>query len=163
MEKNKNIFDKIKMNKKGLEMKSAFFALTVISIAIVAAVGIHLFEWNREYGAGLENEFPQLAEFNKLDELSLTAAGFKNQSSTSDPSPGTDSESNTFRAAYGIITNIFSQFSIIFGNKQNPGLLASLGDKFGLPNYLLEGLFILMTLAIVFWIIAVIFRLGGKV
>lgn len=142
------------MNKKGLQFKLAFFGIIIASMMIIA-VGVIIGEWNTVYNSGLDYD---LGSYNKLTEISGSAES--QQSALSPDNPETDSnfEASTFRAAYGVITKIFLPFEVVFGKE---GLIASVTNRFGLPDYVRQGVIAMAILAFVFALVAIIFRIPG--
>lgn len=142
------------MNKKGLQFKLAFFAVVVASMAIIA-VGVIIGEWNTQYESGLQYD---LGSYNKLNDISGSAES--QQATLSPDSPDTDSnfESSTFRSAYGVITKIFLPFEVVFGKE---GLIAALTNRFGLPDYVRQGIVAMSIFAFIFALVAIIFRIPG--
>ena len=139
--------------KKGLSLKSSFFAVIVMGI-IVAAVGTTLSEWGTFY----ENPIPyDLDNYNKIEDVSATAGEQQQALSPNDPDPGTNAEASTFRGGYGIISNIYQPFRIVFGND---GMLDAVTERFGLPDYLRQALVTMMVIAFTFAIVAIVFRLS---
>lgn len=140
--------------KKGLQLKKAFFAVIVLSMVIIA-VGVIIGEWNTEYDAGLEYD---LGSYNKLTSMTNEASNQQGSLSSENPGSGSDFESETFRASYGIITKIFTPFEVVFGKE---GLLAAVTNRFGLPDYVRQGIVALCVFAFIFAIVAIIFRIPG--
>ena len=144
---------RLHMNKKGLRLKNAFFAIVAVSM-VIAAVGIIVGEWNVAYDTDLAND---LGEFNTLQNISAEANRQQGRISPNDPDPGTNFEANTFRGVYGIISDIYRPFRIVFGDS---GLLDSVTERFGLPDYVRQGLVTMFIFAFTFSIVAIVFRLG---
>lgn len=141
-------------NKKGLQFKSALFALVAISLAITA-VGVWVNQWNQDYGSGLTYD---LGGYSSLDELSSYASSSKGTISVKtsfDTTGSGDFEGTSLRGAFGIINNIFLPFEVVFGDG---GLIDSIEDRWGIPNYITIGIVTFMTIAILFSIIALFFR-----
>ena len=142
------------MNKKGLQFKSALFALVVASI-IILAVGYWINEWNTSYDAGLTYD---LGDYQKLDELSSYASSSKgNISAQSSFDTGGDFEGTSLRGAFGIVNNLFTPFKVLLGEG---GLIDAIEDRWGIPNYITLGISTMMVLAIIFALIALFFRKG---
>ena len=141
------------MNKKGFEFKSGLFSVVAISM-LVLAFGIIIAGQSDFYGSGVTSE---VSGYNRLNNMSSIAGGYRSGVSPDDPEPGSDPEANTFRGVYGILTNIFSTFDLVLGEG---GLLDSAITQFGLPSYVRQGIITFMLIAITFSLIAVIFRLG---
>lgn len=142
-----------RLNKKGVQIKSGFFAVIAVSMFVIA-IGIIVGGWNTAYGSGIESD---LGAFNKLDNVSSDVNIQKGRLSPNDPEPSGDPESNTFRGVYGILTNIYQSFDLVFGNE---GMLDSVTTRLGIPDYVRQGLIALMVAALTFALIAIIFRLG---
>lgn len=145
-----------KLNRKGLSFKNSFFAIVVVGL-LASAVGVILLQNQSYYGFGVTSD---LEGFNKVDDVSSISQGQQGKINA-DSTPGVDPESSTFRGVYGIITGLPSNFALVFGSD---GMINSLTDRFGLPDYVYYGIVTLMFLAVIFAIIAIIFRLqGGQV
>lgn len=147
---------KLVNDKRGLEFKSAFFAVVAVGIFAVA-MGVHLSAWNVQYNSGLD---PDLEDFNQIEVISEQTQIQQDKLSTNDPDPGQDAEANTFRGVYGVLANIFEPFRVVFGEG---GMLDSITDRFGIPDYVRQGIVIMMIAAITFALAAIIFRLGRTV
>ncbi len=142
---------KMKMNKKGVQLKSAFFAVTVISLFVVM-VGNWIISWNSQYGSGVTYD---LDKYNKLSSISLSVGEQRSSIGAQSSDTGSDAESSTFRRVFGIITNIFAPFEIVFGND---GMLDSIIERFGIPYEVELAIIIMMSASLIFTIIAIIFR-----
>jgi len=145
-------------DKRGLQFKNALFALVAMSVVIIA-VGNWVGSWNTTYDSGLEYD---LQGFNKLDELSDYASSSQGnvsvKSSFDTNAQIGDFEGTSLRGAFGIINNIFTPFTVVFGNG---GLLDSISDRWGIPNYITIGLMTAMILSLLFALIALLFRKSG--
>ena len=140
-----------KLNKKGLEMKSSFYAVIVVSMVIIA-VGVIVGGWSDKYGSGLNYD---LGEYEDLETFSDEAQTQKQSVTPQDPDPGSsDFEGKLFRGGYGILGRIFQPFRSIFN------MLESVETRFGLPSYVVEGTLSLIFFSFITMIIAIIFRLS---
>ena len=148
---------KYEMNKKGLVFKNAFFALIAMSM-IVIALGIWIAEWNDDYGAGLDND---LGEFNKLSSLSSEAQSQREaigvKSARSDSS--INFEGTAIRGVFGMLNNIYQSFRLVFGEG---GMIDSVTDRFGVPDFIRQGVVTMMIMAITFALAAIFFRLPRR-
>ncbi len=148
------------MNKKGLEFKLAFFALISFSIVIVS-VGVILTSWDVTYESGLTGDITDLKAFDALDETTDEArsqqAGINPESQSTEP--GSRFEDRTFRGGFGIINSIFGAYDIVLGDN---GMIAAISERFGIPNYIWQGILTMMTIAITMGIIAILFRLNRR-
>lgn len=142
-------------NKKGASLKMAFFALIAFSVVIIA-IGQNLAFWDSNYGTGMTSD---LGEFNKLDDVSSVAQDQKGSVSPGDDDPGDDPEASTFKSVFGILTNIFTPFKVVFGQG---GMLDSLQERLGIPDYIIQAIATMMIISLTFTIIAIIFRLGKQ-
>lgn len=141
------------MNKKGMQFQSSLFAIIVVGI-VISAIGVIITGFNANYHSGLEYDLGSYDKSGDIKEITRTQrSGISEQ----DPAPGTDAEANTFKAAFGIIQNIFSPYQVVIGEG---GLIDSVTDRFGIPDYIRIGIMTMITLAIIFAIVLVIFRLG---
>lgn len=136
-----------------MELKSALFAIVITSMMIVA-IGVIVNGWNTRYSSGLTYD---LGGYNELDAISGTAQSQQGSINPQSGEASSDFETGMFRGGYGIITNIFAPFRIVFGNN---GMIDSLTERFGLPDYIRQGIVTLMIFALIFSIIAIIFRLA---
>jgi len=142
-------------NKKGLQFKSALISLLVVSMCIIA-IGLWIGDWDSQYNSGLTYD---LDDYDKLDEVgayaSSTQGNISVKSSFEAGSGATNFEGTSLRGAFGIINNIFSAFDVVLGEG---GMIDSIEDRWGIPNYITLGIVSIMILAIVFAIIALFFR-----
>jgi len=136
-----------------LQLKSAFFALIVVGI-VVTAVGVIINGWNETYNSGLVSD---LGDYDQMSSVSAEAGTQQGKLSPNDPDPGTDAESSTFRGVYGVISNIYAPFRVVFGNN---GMIDSVTERFGLPDYLRQGIVTMIVIAFTFTLVAIIFRLA---
>ena len=143
---------KLKKDKRGLQFKNAFFAVIAIGL-IVTAIGVIIGEWNTQYNSGLSYD---LDEYNKNSEMAGTAEGYENSLSPDSPDSGQTFESTSTFSSYGIIGNILQPFRIIFGDN---GLIDSVTERFGIPDYVRYAIVTMMIFAFLFALIAIVFRL----
>jgi hypothetical protein len=142
-----------RVNKRGLQLKSAMFAAVIVS-TIIISVGVIIGEWGLEYDSGINYD---LSEYDNLHELSQEAQDEKTKITPQDPDPGSgDFEGKLFRGGYGIIGRIFLPFRSIFN------MLESVENRWGLPSYVTETILTLMYLALIYSAIAIIFRLPQR-
>lgn len=136
-----------------MEFKSTIWAIVMFSMILIAA-GVIVNERAGQYDSPLTSD---LGEFDKLGDV---ATSTETQQGSINPQSGeasSDYESETFRGGYGIITNIFSPLRVVFGEG---GILQSAGERWGVPSYILQGFVTMFILAIIFGIVAIVFRLG---
>jgi len=139
------------MNKKGVALKSAFFAIIVVGV-IITAVGTMIGEFGTKYNSGLNYD---LTEYDNSVSLSSEAQTQQNQITPQDINPGDGNfEAKTFMGGYGIMGRIFLPFKSVFN------MLESVEKRFGLPSYVMEAVITMITFALIFSVIAIIFRLG---
>ncbi len=136
-----------------MEISKAFYSIIVFSM-IMAAAGLIITEWSIDYNSGVTSD---LGELNKISLASTEAKSIQGKISPQTGEASSDFETDTFRAGYGILTSIFSPFRIVFGED---GMIDSVVERFGLPDYLWNGIIAMILFAIIFTIIAIIFRLG---
>ena len=142
-----------KMNKKGLELKQGLFSIIAVSLAVIAT-GTIITSWDDKYNSGVSSD---LDVFNKLNETSDFAGSSRGRISPNDPDPSEDAEANTYRGVYGILTNIFTSFDTVMGND---GMINEVTNRYGIPDYIRQGIIAMILLGITFALIAIIFRLG---
>lgn len=136
-----------------MQLKSAFFAIIALSVIMIAS-GIIINDWSIAYNSGITSD---LDNFNKLNEISKTAGVQQGNINPQSGEASSDFETETFRGAYGIITNIFAPLRIIFGNN---GMIDSITERFGLPDYIRQAIVTMIIFSLIFTIIAIVFRLG---
>lgn len=138
------------MDKKGLLLKNAFFAVIVASMVIIGT-GVIVGEWGERYNSGINYD---LSEYEDLDTFSGEAQTQKSGITPQDVDPGTgDFEGKIFRGGYGILGRIFLPFRSVWN------MFESVENRFGLPGWVGEGMLTMMFFALIFALIAVIFRL----
>ena len=140
-------------NKKGLIFRNAFFALIAVSL-IITAVGVIINSWNTTYDSGLLYD---LDEYDKLDDLSAEAGQQQSDINVKSTNTGEDFEGTSIRGVFGILNNIYRPFRIVFGDQ---GMLDSITERFGIPNYIRIALVTFMVMGITFALVAVLFRLS---
>ena len=148
---------KLIKDKKGLQFKAALFSLIAMSM-VIYGIGIWVNDWNTQYDSGLTYD---LGEYSKLDELSSYSSASRGNisvRSSFDTTAGGDFEGTSLRGAFGVVNNIFAPFRIVFGEG---GLIDSIEDRWGVPNYITIGLLSFFTIAIIFALIALFFRKPG--
>jgi len=149
-------FQKLTKDKRGLEFKLAFFAIVAVSMVIIAT-GAWIGEWNEDYSAGLTYDLGE--DFDRLDTLSGEASKQQGNITVRTSSQGEDFEGTSIRAGFGILQNMYAPFRVVFGEG---GMLDALTDRFGLPDYVRQGIVTMMIMAITFAIVAIIFRLNRR-
>ena len=142
------------VNNKGLVFKNAFYAIIGVSMVIIA-VGIIVGEWSQPYQSGITYD---LGEYNQLDSVAKSVNKSRAAISPNDGDSSETSQNSILRATFGIIADIFAPFRIVFGNG---GMIDSVTDKLGIPDYVRGGLILMMTVALTWAVIALIFRTGG--
>jgi len=142
------------MNKKGLVFKQAFLALIALSIMVIAT-GNWVNEWNNDYNANMDYN---LNEYNKLNDLSSEAQsqreaiGIKSASSDS----SINFEGTSIRGVFGMLNNIYAPFRMVFGDN---GMIDSITERFGMPDFIRQGLVAMMVMVITFTLASIFFRL----
>lgn len=139
------------MNKKGVQLKLAFYAVIVIGM-IVVLIGNWITAWDDRYDSNVDYN---LDEYNRLEDIGEDISVQQSGIGVRSTDTGTDAESNTFSRVFGIITNIFEPFSIVFGNN---GMIDSITEKFSLPDVVRYTIITLMLASLIWAIIAIIFR-----
>ena len=139
------------MNKKGLQFRNAFFAIIILGV-VVTSIGIIIANWNSYYNSGINWD---LGSFDQSSAVYSQTGTYINSTTSKDPTVGEDYQSNIYKAAYGIITNLVSPFAMVFG--QN-GMLYSISTMFGVPSYIIAAIISMMIIALVFAFISIIFK-----
>jgi len=143
-------------DRRGLEFRSAFFALIAMSTVIIAA-GVIVGNWSADYNSGVTYG---LGEYNNLNEIAGTAEDQRGDISVKSPTPrDTDFEGTSLRGVFGLLNNIYSSFNLVFGDN---GMIDSVTSRFGIPNYLSIALITIMVMAITFALIAIFFKLNRR-
>ena len=141
-----------RMNKKGFEFKSFFFAIIALGMLIVAT-GVHLASWNTAYDANLT---VNLDEFNRMNSITSQVESQQGSLSIDDTDPTSDAEANTYKGAFAVVSGLPSSvklvYSMIFSATERIGLSESAS------NYVAQGIVTMIALAVIFAIIAIIFR-----
>ena len=140
-------------NKKAFQIKSAFFAIIVLGL-VITAVGVIVNGWNTTYNAGLSYD---LQGFNQVDSVSSTAQSQQEGVNIKSANSGIDFAGTSIRGVFGILNNIYAPFRIVFGDD---GMLDSITERFGLPDYIRQGIVVMMIMAITFTLVAIFFRLS---
>jgi len=142
-------------DKRALQFKAAFFAIISVSVVIIAS-GIWVNDWNSKYNGELTYDLQGL---DKLDEMSATASTQQgNMSVKSSFSDVTNFEGTSLRGVFAVINNIFVPFRVVFGQG---GMLDSIVERWGLPDYIRQAIITFIIFAIIFAIIAILFRKPG--
>lgn len=144
-----------KMNKKGLQFKSAFFALTALSL-IILSMGNWITQWNGDYNSGLLYD---LDDYDKSTELKEISQSQSDNIGVKSSTQGEDFEGTSIRGVFGILNNIENSFLMVFGKD---GMLDSVGERFNIPNYVLFALVTFMIFGITFALVRIFFRLPGR-
>lgn len=142
-------------DKRGLEFKLAFFALIAVSL-IVVSVGIIINDWNSTYDSGLVSD---LGEFDKINSIQNEASGQQGKITVKSSTQDENFEGTSIRGVFGVLNNIYKSFRIVFGDN---GMLDSLTERFGIPDYIRQALVLMMITAITFTLIAIFFRLPRR-
>lgn len=140
-----------KMNKKGLEFKSAMFAIVAVGL-VIGAVTVSIDEWDQAYTSNLPND---LSEFDKSTTIAGNATGYEEGITPQSSGTAEFTESRTFTGVFGILTTIFDPLGLI---SDKGGLLDVAGERFKIPTYIIFSISTFMVLAIVFALVAIIFR-----
>lgn len=143
------------MNKKGMQLQSAMFAVIAMS-ALIIAMGVIITSWSDAYQSGTTYD---LNEYDNLDDVQVIIKGQQGALEPQDSSFSSEFENNIFKAGYGIITNIFEPFELVFGKY---GMINSIANRYGLPPYIGQTLLGFMVVAVVMSIIAIVFRLPRR-
>lgn len=142
-------------DKRGLEFKSSIFAIVIISMCTIA-IGVWIDDWNTNYDSGLTYD---LNDYDKLDEMSDYASSSKGNISVRSSFDEGSFEGTSLRGAFSIINNIFTPFEVVLGSG---GLVDSIQDRWGIPNYIIIGVVTMMVISILFALIALLFRKPGN-
>lgn len=135
------------MNKKGLEFKLVFFTIAIIGI-LITAVGIIVNDMSIEYGSGITSD---LGSYNKIGEASGYIEKYQGKIN-SEGEASTDYETITYRGVFGIIANIFAPFTMI------TIMINNVFERYGIPDYIKQGLILMIIASVVFTLVAIIFR-----
>ena len=133
-----------------MEFKATFFAIIIVGI-LVSAIGVITNDWGIEYGSNITND---LSMYNKIGESSDYISGYQGKINPQTGETSTDPETITYRGVYSIISGIFRPFTII------AKMIDSLFETFGLPVYIKQGIMAMILASVVFYIVAIIFRMS---
>lgn len=153
-------FQRLK-SKKGVELKIALFAVIAVGLFVVAAT-VNLQRWDVTdagpiYESGISTQAQQdLQPFDSSDEISTQIEADRQSISQSSGAEG-DAEGNIFQAVFGIVVIIPKTLNLVFGSN---GMLDALATRFGIENYVIVGVATLMSIALIWAIIAIVFRRG---
>jgi len=138
-------------NKQGVQFKLAFFAVVALSMVVIST-GVIIEDWNTKYNSGLTYD---LSDYSKLDEMSASAKGQKgNISVKSSAQDESNFEGTSIRAAFGIINTVYAPFKVVFGNG---GMLDSVTERFGAPDYIRQGIVTMIFIAFTWAIVTILF------
>ena len=135
-------------NKKAMEFKLVFFAVIIVGI-LTTAVGIIVNDMSLEYGSNITSD---LGSFEKIGESSNYIKNYQGKINPQSGEASSDAETTTYRGVFGIIANIFSPFTMI------SSMIGNIWERFGLPDYIKEGLVAMLIASVVFTLVAIIFR-----
>lgn len=151
----KNKLKSWKKDKRGLEFKLAFFAVITASVVVIAA-GVMVSEWNDTYDSGLTYDLENL---DKLDEVSDSVQQSQgNVTVKTSFSETTNFEGTSLRGVFRVLNNIFTPFRVVFGEG---GMIDSVTDRWGIPNYIRTMVVSMIIAAIIFALVAIFFRKPG--
>jgi len=143
-----------KKDKQGLQFKSALFAFVIVGV-IIFGVGTWIDQWNQDYSSNITYDLRKYDKSNEMYSYSSTSKLNLAPQSSFDSGEGTDFEGTSLRGAFGIINKIFLPFNFLTGTG---GLLDSVEDQFGIPEYITQAVTTLILFAVIFSIIALFFR-----
>jgi len=136
-----------------MEFKKVLFSIIIVSMVMVS-VGLIINGW-RVYNPAISNDLT--GEFNELDTMAGYSESYKGNINPQSGEASSDYEAETFRGGYGIITNIFPALRTVYGSG---GMLDKIAERFSIPVYIIQGIVAMFIFAIVFGIVAIVFRLG---
>ena len=143
-------------NKKGMEFKSAFFAIVAFGL-MITAIGVIIGDWNNTYQSGLTYD---LQEYDQTGKMASEIQGQKEAISPTSPDTTTgDFQGSILKGVFGVIADMYRPFGIVFGDG---GMLDSITERFGIPNYVRQALVVMMIAAITFTLIAILFGMPRR-
>jgi len=134
-----------------MEFKGTIFAIIAVSMVIIAA-SVAVDQLGDAYNSGITSD---LGKFNKLDSATDEVGDMQGRMVQQSGEASSDYEQETFRSGYGILTNIFKPLRLVFGED---GMIDSVIERFGLPDYIWNGWIAMISIAITTTIIAIVFR-----
>lgn len=137
-----------------MEFKKMIFAIIIFSM-IVTASGVIVTQWALYYHSGIASD---LGLYNKQQQMADLAQSQKGKINPQSGEASTDYEQVTYKGGWGIISSIHTSFDPVIGDN---GLINQLSQRFGIPNYIQMGIVSMIVIAIIFAIIALIFRKPG--
>jgi hypothetical protein len=150
------VIQRLRMNKKGVEIRSIFYTLGIMSLFIIAT-GVIISGWQEEYNSNVATS--DIAAYNKLNDVAGIANEQKNSITPDNPQATETVEDASYRGSFGILANLFSSLDMVFGSN---GIIQTATTQLGIPFYITQTILILGVLAVAFAIIAVIFRQSAR-
>ena len=147
----KSIMQSIK-DKKGLQFKSAFFMIIIGSLLIIST-GVIIGKWSPDYNSGVDYDIGGLS---RLNEVSQEASDQQGRITVRSANQGEEFEGTSIRGVFGLINTLHTSLSIVFGSQ---GIIASVIQRFNLPDYIRLVIVTMISFAITYSIIAILFRL----
>lgn len=144
-----------KLNKKGLSITSTFYAIIVVGI-FLTGFGLLIATTGSYYNPSLNYD---LGSLNKNDNVTSTVSTYQDRLNPETVDPNSDFESTTYTGSFGIVNTLFSAFGVVFGAS---GMLTAVGNKFGVPPFIIQGIGLMMLIGVTFAIVGIIFRLGRQ-
>jgi len=123
---------------------------------IIVSAGIIV---NQQGAAYSSETISDLDEFNKMNDVSREAQVQQGSINPQSGEASSDAETETYRGAYGIVTNIWGVLRGVYGSE---GIIQNAGKRWGIPDYVLNGLVTMFSIAIALGIVAIVFRTGKE-
>lgn len=143
---------KLLKDRRGVNIKLAFFALIAVSVIILAS-GTIIDDWNDEYNSGLTYDLDE--EYDQLDNVANTAKDQRSDLSVKSSAQDTnDFEGTSIRGAFGILSTIHDSFDAVFGDG---GMIEAIEKRWKMPPYIRLAIITAMSTALLFTVISIIF------
>ena len=136
-----------------MEFKTTFFAIIIFSVLMIA-VGVIINQRNSAYNTGITSDLEGL---NKLEDVGAVAEEHQDDISPQSGEASSDFETETFRGGYGTILKAYDDLRSVYGEG---GIIDSLTTRYGIPDYIRRAFIYMVSIAILFGIVAIVFRLG---
>ena len=141
---------------RSLEFSSVLFSVMVIGV-VVFAIGTWISSFNTMYNKNIAYDLNKL---NKLEDMNSYSQQYVQGLTVKDSVSGEDFRGVVMKGAFGILNTIFLPFDLIIGRK---GLVATISDKFGIPEYIEYAFFTMLLMAIIFSLIRIFFKTGHRI
>ena len=140
-------------NKRGMGLKEALFSVVIFGFLIYGFVNItQNFDTIYNSDSNLSS-----SDYDTLAGIENKTSTWRTQITPQDVGSGDNAETATFRGSYGVLASIPTTFDAVVGQK---GIINILSDTYFIDSKIENTLIVLFSIALIFALIAIIFRLG---